>query len=93
MARPRVFTQMVPKDAKYKPAVRIEFFGKYQADYFSLNKIAKEDFDTNQTALARQIICDFLRIYREKKAAGRPTGTQQMAMILRGETPKKKEKK
>lgn len=92
MARTRVFTQMVSKDAKYKPAVRIVFTGKDQADYFSLNKIAKEDFETNQTNLARLIICEWLREYREKKKAGKPTGTQQMIMILKGEKPKKKEK-
>lgn len=89
MARPRVFTKMVTSEAKYQPAVRITFKGKDQSDYFSLNKIAKEDFETNQTALARLIICEWLKKYRENKKAGRPTGTQQMTMILRGQKPGK----
>lgn len=92
MARTRVFNKPVTKDAKYKPAVRIVFAGKYQSDYFSLNKIANEDFETNQTNLARIIICEFLKDYREKKKAGKPTGTQQMVMILRGEKAPKKGK-
>jgi hypothetical protein len=83
---------MLPKDAKYMPAIRITFTGKDQSDYFSLNKIATEDFETNQTALARLIITEWLRDYREKKKAGKSTGTQQMVMILRGEKPKPKAK-
>lgn len=92
MARTRVFTKMVPADAKYMPAIRIQFKGKYQAEYFSLRKIAEEDFQSNQTALGRLIICDWLKDYRERKAAGRPTGTQQMVMILAAEREKANKK-
>lgn len=92
MPRTRVFTRMVGADAKYQPAVRIEFKGKYQSDYFSLKKFAEEDFGTTQTALARLIICEKLKEMRERKKDGKPIATQQMVMILRGEKPPKKEK-
>jgi hypothetical protein len=88
---------MVGADAKYMPAVRIEFKGKRQSDYFSLKKFAEEDFNTTQTALARLIICDKLKEMREKKKEGKPIATQQMVMILAAERekaakrPKKKE--
>ena len=92
MPRTRVFTRPVNKEAKYQPAIRVEFAGKYQVDYFSLRKIAEEDFETSQTALARLILSEWARVYRENKAAGKPLGVQQMVMILRGEKPPKKEK-
>ncbi|HEX6827178.1 MAG TPA: hypothetical protein VF077_12745 [Nitrospiraceae bacterium] len=92
MPRTRVFTRMVPNDADRKPAIRVEFNGKYQVEYFSIRKIAEEDFGTSQTALSRLILCEWARQYREKKAAGKPLGVQQMVMILRGEKPPKKEK-
>ena len=83
MPRPRVFTQMVSKDAKYQPAIRIEFAGKYQSDYFSLRKIAENDFETTQTNLGRLIICDWLRLYRErlKEKGGLPA--DQMGLDLK----------
>lgn len=83
MSRTRVFTKMVAADAKYQPAVRIVFKGKCQSDYFSLKKIAEEDFDTNQTDLGRKIICDWLNQYRESKKTGEIKKTQQMVLILR----------
>jgi hypothetical protein len=92
MPRTRVFTKMVARDAERKPAIRVEFNGKYQVDYFSIRKIAEEDFGTSQTALSRLILSEWVKEYREKKAAGKPLGVQQMVMILRGEKPPKKEK-
>lgn len=92
MPRTRVFTRMVPNDAERKPAIRVEFNGKYQVEYFSLRKIAEEDFGTSQTALSRLILSEWARAYREKKAAGKPLGVQQMVMILKGEKAHKKEK-
>lgn len=83
MSRTRVFTKMVAADAKYQPAVRIVFKGKYQSDYFSLKKIAEEDFDTNQTDLGRKILCDWLNQYREHKKNGDTKKSQQMVLILR----------
>lgn len=85
MSRTRVFTKMVGSDAKYQPAVRIVFKGKDQSDYFSLKKIAEDDFDVTQTALGRLIICDWLRNYRDIKKAGHSAKAQQMVMILKGE--------
>lgn len=85
MGRKRVFTKMVSKDAKYQPAIRITFKGKDQSDYFSLKKIAEEDFaPITQTGLGRLIICDWLREYREHKREGRTAKAQQMVMILTG---------
>lgn len=75
---------MVSKESKRQPAIRIDFKGKFQADYFSLNKIAVEDFMTNQTALARQILSDWVKQYREAKAGGKVGGYQQMVLILKG---------
>ena len=81
MARTRVFTKMVPGDSESMPAIRIEFKGKYQVDYFSLRKVAEEDFETNQTMLARLILHDWLLAWREGKIKG--PSVQQMNMILR----------
>jgi len=83
MGKKRVFTKMVSADAKYQPAIRIQFKGKDQSDYFSLYKIAAEDFEIPGTSLGRLIICQWLKQYREKKKNGGP-GAQQMVLILRG---------
>lgn len=93
MSRTRVFTKMVAADAKYQPAVRIVFKGKYQSDYFSLKKIAEEDFDTNQTDLGRKILCDWLNQYREHKKNGDAKKSQQMVLILRNGRKKLPSKK
>lgn len=83
MGKKRVFTKMVAADAKYQPAIRIQFKGKDQSDYFSLYKVAKEDFEMPGTTLGRLIICQWLKAYREKKRNGGP-GAQQMVLLLRG---------
>ena len=84
MPRPRTFKNMVPKESERQPAIRIEFRGKFQAEYFSLNKIAVEDFEMSQTALARCILVDWVKQYRESKKAGKVGGYQQMVLILKG---------
>jgi hypothetical protein len=54
-----------------KPAVRVEFAGKYQTDYFSLRKIAINDFRMSQTGLARMILCEWIRNYRGETEPGK----------------------
>lgn len=98
MTRTRVFTKMLPGDSPKMPAIRIEFRGKYQVDYFSVNKIAKEDFENSTgTSLARLILHEWLMDYQRRKREGRGlAGNQQMVMILSGEresASKKKSKK
>lgn len=94
MSKKRVFTKMVSKDAKYQPAIRVEFRGRFQSDYFSLKKTAETDFDgLTQTGLARLIICDWLKKYRDSKENGVGPKTQQMVMILTGTRDGVKQKK
>lgn len=95
MGKKRVFTKMLPSDSEKMPAIRVEFRGKYQVDYHSLNKIANEDFETSGTALSRLVLHEWIRDYQRKKREGKPTGTQQMVMILKGEwvAPSKKSRK
>lgn len=85
MSKTRVFTKMVSGDSPRMPAIRIAFKGKYQVDYFSLNKIAAEDFETAGTTLGRQVIHEWILNYRRKKEEGKPTGAEQMSMILRAD--------
>lgn len=92
MGKKRVFTKMVPADAKYQPAVRIQFKGKHQSDYFSLKKIAEEEFSTNQTNLGRLIICEWLNNFRTARKNGADGKVKQMVLNLSGGKTAKKEK-
>lgn len=87
MSGKRVFVRPVSKEAKYKPAVRVEFGGKWQADYFSIRKIAEEDFDVKQATLCRLILADWAKMYRINKEAGNHKKNQQMVMILKQSRP------
>jgi hypothetical protein len=86
MGKKRVFTKMVKKDAPRQPAVRIPFKGKFQVDYFTLIKAAEERGET-QTGLARLIISDWLKLWRDRK--GDPSARQ---MELPFKDKKKKSK-
>jgi hypothetical protein len=79
MSRKIVFTA---PEAGQKPAVRIVFKGKDLNDYYSLRKIAREDFGVSQTDLGRQIICDFLERYRQAKKAGQDAIVKKMQTAL-----------
>lgn len=50
--------------------------------YFSLNKIAVEDFETNQTDFCRRVLIDWLLRYRTEKKAGNMKGCRQMLLNL-----------
>ncbi len=54
-----------------KPAIRVEFQKKALNDYFSLRRIAVEDFGMSQTSLARMILCDWIRKYRTETEQGK----------------------
>lgn len=84
MSGKRVFTKPVGPDAKYKPAIRVEFAGKNQTDYFSLKRIAEEKFGVKQAALCRLILCEWAKDYRGKEAADQTKAAQQMVLILPG---------
>jgi hypothetical protein len=84
MTRKRVFTKIVSKDAKYKPALRITFGGSGQMDLLALVKWADEDFDTNATNLGRMILRDWVKQYRVLKQSGETRKAQQMVLILKG---------
>jgi len=79
MSRRIVFLK--PEDGQ-KPAIRIEFKGKTLNDYYSLRKIAKEDFEVSQTDLGRQIICDWLKRYRVTKRGGQAALLKKMQTAL-----------
>lgn len=79
MTRARVFKT---PDSKKTPAIRIEFKGKNLMNYFSLNKVAVEDFETNQTDLCRRILVDWLSLYRNEKKAGNDTACRKMLLRL-----------
>lgn len=51
-------------------------------DYYSLRKIAREDFAVAQTTLGRQIICDWLKMYREAKKNGHDAVVKKMQTAL-----------
>lgn len=92
MANKRVFTKMVKSDAKYQPAVRITFTGRYQVDYFTLANAA-EAHGTNQTNMGRQIISDWLRVWRAKQVWNKgEKGTKNQQIILNLKDEKKKKK-
>jgi len=73
------FTKAV---AGEKPAVRIEFAGRVLNDYFSLRKIARDDFNIPQTTLARKIICEWLKRYREAVKNGEERAVRQMTLAI-----------
>ena len=77
--------------AGLKPAVRVSFGGKTLNDYFSLRKIAVEDYGMTQTTLARIIITDFLKAYREKKLS-KPGIKGFQLSLLSNPKPKKEAK-
>lgn len=65
-----------------KPAVRVEFAGKYQTDYFSLRKIAINDFRMSQTGLARMVLCEWIRNYRGETEPGKARILQSLQMQM-----------
>lgn len=73
---------MVSKDADYQPAIRVEFAGKDQVYFLALHKIAKEVFDMRGATLARMVLCDFVKNYRDNNGKI-PKGVQQMVAILK----------
>ena len=81
MPRPRVFKGLVSKDAKQQPAIRIVFKGNAQLVYHAINRIAREEFETNQTDLARKILTDWVKAHQSKPKEKRP---KQMNLILEG---------
>jgi hypothetical protein len=92
MTRRRVFTKMVGK-GENQPAIRVEFRGALQIEFLALHRIAEEDYQVKGTALARQILVDWVKQYREKVGSGKvKPGSQQMVMILPG-TKKKPQAK
>ncbi len=91
MSGKRVFTKMVAKGEKM-PAVRVGFSGKHQIDYLALRKVAEEDFNVKQTTLCRMILCDWMKIYREKKAKGVMPARQMSMLSGGGKKPASKER-
>ncbi len=81
MPRPRVFKGLVSKDSKNQPAIRIVFKGNAQLIYHALNKIAREEFETNQTDLARKVLTDWVKAHQSKPKEKKP---KQMNLILEG---------
>jgi len=79
MARKIVF---IKPEAGIKPAIRMEFKGPTLNDYFSLRKIAQEDFGVKQTVLARKIICEWLKHYRGAVRDGDMKTVRQLALAL-----------
>jgi hypothetical protein len=65
-----------------KPAVRIEFKGAVLNDYFSLRKVARDDFGVTQTELGRKIICDWLKRYRAAVSGDEARVIRQMTLAL-----------
>ena len=65
-----------------KPAVRIEFAGAALNDYFSLRRIATEDFGISQTTLGRKIIREWLGRYRAAVNAGQTSLVRQLTLAL-----------
>lgn len=64
------------------PAVRIEFRGAVLNEYFSLRKVAREDFGVTQTELGRKIICEWLKRYREAVKGKEEKIVRQMTLAL-----------
>lgn len=64
------------------PAVRIQFKGAALNDYFSLRKVAREDFGVTQTELGRKIICEWLKRYREAMKGKEERVIRQMTLAL-----------
>lgn len=79
MSRKIKFTK---PESGQKPAVRIEFKGATLSDYYSLRRIAIEDFDVTQTELGRKIISDWLKRYRGAVKGGEERTVRQMSMAL-----------
>jgi hypothetical protein len=72
-----------------RPAVRVEFKGKYQEMYFSLRNIAEVEFGIRQTQLARMILCEWVSLYESKiSLAARGRIIEQLKLNF-GEGPKK----
>lgn len=91
MGKKRVFTKIQPKGEKM-PAIRIQFTGAEQYGYLALLRKAREE-GTNQTALCRRILLDWVKMDGARRAAKRPDAKQVSISLKAPRGAKKKEVK
>lgn len=77
MAAPIKITRPVAPGGKY-PKLKVEFRGADQAPFFSFRRIALANFNSDATSLARRLILDFEKEYKEFPNSNRVRRLQQM---------------
>lgn len=85
MGRKVLINVPVAPGAKYAPTVRVEFRGADQIPFFGFRKIARERYEIDATKLARLLILDFVREYKEYAQNPRAVRIEQLAMALKPE--------
>lgn len=75
MAKPRIFKGIRSK-GNGSPAIRVAFTGKDQLAFYDLLKIAENDFDLTQTALARLVLMDWVKNFEMKRKESREKAVQ-----------------
>lgn len=79
MTRKRTFTK---PESGQDPAISVTYKGAHLMAYYSIYKIAREDFGITGTALLRNISLDFLKRYQGAKRDGQTRVVEQMVMTL-----------
>lgn len=79
MSRKREY---VKAEAGQKPAVRVGFGGKTLNDYYSILRIAREVFGVPQATLCRQILVDWVRLFRNEETGGGTALLKKMQTAL-----------